>query len=574
MSGLKGGLHLALLFPCTLLTGCGAGDSTLTDNDEFFVEDVITTTEDPFNRDQLMVVQIELDEEDFAALQTEGRTLGSAISACPDDDFRYTEFRASVTINGQPLDNVGIRKKGYLGSLSEEKPSFKLDFSEYQEGRYFQGLDRLTLNNNRQDPSHLRQCLAYDVYQQAGLSVPRCNWARVVVNGHDMGIYSHVESIRKPFLQRAFGDDSGNLYEAQLAEFGSYLNDHFQLKTNIRANDRRDLDEVAELLQSTDPQWLEKLAEKLDITEFIQLWAADVALGNWDSTSGNTNNYFMYHNPADDRFHFIPWGTDAAWSGDFILKPGLGPLYRTHQLAKRLYDIPAYRAQFEQAVADLQSQAAAPATLNTAIERYKTITASPAAAVSQLQTFINGDDTTPAWQAQVDHALQTEGNGQTEYSNSDEQPSCNDVTFDLALKFSASTALDSGTFTFTDPDGQEINASILIASYGSQGVDSISYQLDDSTAPETHALTIIGVDVNDSYQPYALQLSLESASARAGSHNLQGFANSLMLFRVADDQSIELIATASSGQIVIDNFDPQAGLFAAEFSVQMQTFGR
>ncbi len=574
MSGLKGGLHLAILFPCTLLTGCGAGDSTLTDNDEFFVADVITTTEDPFNRDQLMVVQIELDEDNFTALQTEGRTLSSAISACPDDDFRYTEFRASVTINGERLDNVGIRKKGYLGSLSEEKPSFKLDFSEFQEGRYFQGLDRLTLNNNRQDPSHLRQCLAYDVYRQAGLSVPRCNWARVLVNGRDMGIYSHVESIRKPFLQRAFGDDSGNLYEAQLAEFGTYLNDRFQLKTNVRANDRDDLDEVAAILQSDDPQWPDRLAELIDIGEFIQLWAADVALGNWDSTSGNTNNYFMYHSPLDGLFHFIPWGTDAAWRGDFVLKPGLGPLYRTHQLAKRLYDIPEYRAQFEQAVADLLAQAASPSALNAAIDRYNAMTASPAAAVSQLKTFINGDQTTTAWQTKVENALLSEASGQTDYSNSDTAPSCQDVTFDLALKFSASTALDSGTFTFTDPQGNDVNASILIASYGSQGVDSITYQQDDSTAPATHALTIIGVDTNDSYQPYVLQLSLESASAQAGSHNLQGFANSLMLFRVEQDQSIQLIATASGGHIAVDSFDPQTGLFSAEFSLQMQTFGR
>lgn len=580
MSGLKGGWHPTPLFPCALLlsamiptlAGCGAGDSYIADNDEFFVADTIISTEDPFDRSQLMVVQIEMAPEDFTALQAEGRSLHSAISDCPDNSFDYSNFKGTVTINGESIHDVAIRKKGYAGSLSLARPSFKLDIAEYREGRHFQGLDRLTLNNNRQDPALLRQCIAYDVYQAAGLAVPRCNLASVSVNGRDMGIYTHVESIKKPFLQRAFGDDSGNLYEAQIAEFGTYLNERFELKSNQRENNRSDLSEVAELLISDDEQWLQKLNTLIDVDEFIQLWAADSVLGNWDSATGNTNNYYIYHNPQDDLFHFIPWGTDAAFTGDFILKPGIGPLYKTHAIARRLYNLPETRQRYENAVADLFAQSASATALVNKIDQFNSIVSAPESAITSLKTFILGDSNTTAWQDQLLMAIANGAAGQTDYINTDAEPECNTSSFDLTLEFGASDSRDHGSFKFNLDDDQSVNANIYYASFGSQGVDSISYSFNESTTPPTHGLTIIGVDINDSYQPYVLQLSLENDSAVAGSHPLHAFANSLMLFRVNDDKSISLIATAESGSLQIEKFEPESGEFEADFSIKMTTF--
>src|SRR5690606_32903219 len=104
-------------------------------------------------------------------------------------------------IDGVTIDSVAIRKKGFIGSLDEQRPSLKVKFDEYIEQDPIAGLDRLTLNNNKQDESQVSQYLTYRLFNAAGVPAPRCNFARVTVNGEYLGIYSNVESIRRPFLE-------------------------------------------------------------------------------------------------------------------------------------------------------------------------------------------------------------------------------------------------------------------------------------------------------------------------------------------------------------------------------------
>jgi hypothetical protein len=33
-------------------------------------------------------------------------------------------------------------------------------------------------------------------------------------------------------------------------------------------------------------------------------------VGEWDGYSSNRNNFYLYHDPKSDKFHFIPWGAD------------------------------------------------------------------------------------------------------------------------------------------------------------------------------------------------------------------------------------------------------------------------
>ncbi len=52
------------------------------------------------------------------------------------------------------------------------------------------------------------------------------------MNGEYLGIYSNVESITKPFLQRRFKNSKGNLYEGTLADFYPHALDRVEVKTN------------------------------------------------------------------------------------------------------------------------------------------------------------------------------------------------------------------------------------------------------------------------------------------------------------------------------------------------------
>jgi len=62
-------------------------------------------------------------------------------------------------VNGTVLENVGIRKKGLVGSVNSEKPALKLKFDKYIEEQLAFGMERMILNNNVSDPSFIKQYL-------------------------------------------------------------------------------------------------------------------------------------------------------------------------------------------------------------------------------------------------------------------------------------------------------------------------------------------------------------------------------------------------------------------------------
>ena len=128
-------------------------------------------TEAVFDKTHLIDVAIEIDEDDYEQLRDQGRTgLDRRGADCLDAPFPspYSWFSARVTVDGATYENVGIRKKGFFGSLSRSKPSFKIRFDKFVEDQTHESLTRLTLNNSRQDPSLFRTCLAYDVFTRAG----------------------------------------------------------------------------------------------------------------------------------------------------------------------------------------------------------------------------------------------------------------------------------------------------------------------------------------------------------------------------------------------------------------------
>lgn len=548
---------LALL---SMVTACGSGSTSPTDSDDFFVpSDLGAVSDNPFDPERLIVVQIDMPEADFATLASEGRTLDTGIASCPSHDFEYTEFTAKVNIDGEVLKNVAIRKKGFLGSLSPTKPSFKLDFDEEVEGRLFKGLQRMTLNNNRQDPTHARQCLAYSLYAQAGIKVPRCSLARVYVNGSDMGVYTHVESIKKPFLERVFNNKDGNLYEAQLSDFGEQLNDTFELKTNKTANNRNDLQAVADALALTnDGDFLSAIEGLVAMEEFITYWAMDSITGNWDSATGNANNYYIYKNPDDGLFHYIPWGLDAAFTGSNILKPKNGPLYRSNRLAKRLFEIEMTRTQYYNRISELLTSIWNTSTITAYVDKVKQLTDAPQEPVNQLKDFISGNASKHinSHENTLQTAIANNGSDQIDYTLDDETPNCDPIgSTSLTAIFESNNNSDNGTFNFKLEDNTAVTANIYWVTLGEDTVDSISVLTDTNTLPSTKAITLIGVDqasvLRGDIAPdvYVLQISVESSSFNTQNISLHGFANSLMLFKVLAEDDLELIATGRTGNL-------------------------
>jgi spore coat protein H len=180
------GLLLAVTLLCA---ACGSGGGSEVASNSDLESSSLDTSAELFDPERLLHVKIAMDPAEYDVLRYEGRSLPQVFSGC-SAGYEYSHFEATVTVDGKSYERVDIRKKGFFGSLSATRPSFKLNFGTHKPDREIYSMTRLTLNNNRQDPGNTHQCLTYGLFRKAGLGASRCNFARVTLNGEDLGIYT------------------------------------------------------------------------------------------------------------------------------------------------------------------------------------------------------------------------------------------------------------------------------------------------------------------------------------------------------------------------------------------------
>lgn len=322
-----------------------------------------------FEVDRLVCVQLTLPATDFTSLADQSRypgddverlegVVGHLLRSCtepfPDP---YTWFEADVVVDGHAVNQVAVRKKGFIGSAqvaSGVRPSLKIQTNRVRDDQRLGEAQRLTLNNNLSDATRMRTCLTYSVFHDADHPAPLCGFANVMVNGRSLGVYTHVESPKRAFLRRAFGNDDGSLYESTVADFtAGHLADtpvslgRWEAKTSDSDGSGAPLWRVVDALDATDDQLADALDAVLDLDAFLTFWALETVVGHQDGFTGNTNNTYVYFDPADhDRATFIPWGPDDALSGD-------EPYFVQPQLAARLSHHPVLYDRYLQRVQDV-----------------------------------------------------------------------------------------------------------------------------------------------------------------------------------------------------------------------------
>ncbi len=371
--------------------GGGAGDGGV----ETAPADAADPSSALFDPNHIVEVHIDMAAADWDVLRNQTRDLwdilgGDCVSAPFPSPFTY--FPGTVTVDGQRLDNVGIKKKGFLGSLSTTKPALKLKLDRNVDHQRVYGMDTLTLNNARQDPAYVRQCLSYAAFTRAGLAAPRCNFAHVVVNDVNLGLYVNVESVDKDFLRRHFADVTGNLYEGTLSDFDPTFLNTFDLKTNEALNDRSDLAAVSAALTAPDAELAARLDPLIDMPEYYDYWAMESIVRQWDGYANNTNNFFVYHDPGTGRFSFLPWGIDGSLDANAGGADGPVVILNKADLARRLYAIPATRDRYVDRIRALLDVAFVEADVLREIDRMQPLVSPvvPAAEVAALRTALDG----------------------------------------------------------------------------------------------------------------------------------------------------------------------------------------
>ncbi len=251
------------------------------------------------------------------------------------DHYYMAQFIFDDQVHRDTLENIGFRLRGNTSRYSQKK-SFKISFNAYVPMRTYQGVKKLNLNGEHNDPTLIREKLYYDLWKSAGLVVRRASFARVYINGAYYGLYTNVEEMDGQWLQQRYPEAGGNLfkctYPADLAYHGTAQQPYkdlqnstvtggrvYELETNKAADDYAGL--VALIVQLNQPgggTFPADLAAKINVDHYLKALALDVATGNWDDYSYNRNNFYLYQNPAGNRFDFITYDPDNTFGIDWF----------------------------------------------------------------------------------------------------------------------------------------------------------------------------------------------------------------------------------------------------------------
>ncbi|MDF4203012.1 CotH kinase family protein [Maribacter sp. SA7] len=257
---------------------------------------------------------------------------GAATSTDEDPIF----VPAEVFYEGTEWYRVGVRFKGNSSLQStwqsgNLKLSLKLDFDEFEDdypqidNQRFYGFKKLSLKNNYDDKSMLREKVAADVFRNAGLAVSNTAFYTLYIDHGDgpiyFGLYTLVEEVDDTVIDEQFSDNDGNLYkpDGDAATFaaGTYDEDEYVKKTNEDEADFSDVESLLNIIndasRTTDAAtWRSNLDAVLDTDVYLKYLATNTVIQNWDTYGRMSHNYYLYNNPDTDKLNWIPWDNNEA----------------------------------------------------------------------------------------------------------------------------------------------------------------------------------------------------------------------------------------------------------------------
>ena len=234
---------------------------------------------------------------------------------------------ASASIDGEVTDSVGIRQKGFASHFGSQgdKKSMKIDFNHFVDGKKYDGLKKINLNNGFGDPAIQRDKLCYNIMNKSGVDAPRTSYARIYLNNQYWGLYLLVEQVDRTFLKDNFGNSNGNLFKnvgnSELEWMGQDISQYqqiFELKTDSNVEAWENFVELMDVLNNTgDGDFKEEISKIFDVDLYLKALAVDVATGNWDSYIEHGRNFYMYQDADSRKFNWIPWDYNFALGGTF-----------------------------------------------------------------------------------------------------------------------------------------------------------------------------------------------------------------------------------------------------------------
>ncbi len=217
-----------------------------------------------------------------------------------------------LVVKSEPtkLKSVAIKLKGAAGSFRDfnDRPALTLNTDKFRKGQAWYGLQKFHLNNSVQDETYLHEVIAADLFARAKYPATRVAFAKLELNGRDVGLYVVKEGFDRRFLERHFADSTGNFYDGG---FCQDVDARLEKDAGNGPDDLSDIKAIADASRLEDPKarWA-KLEQLIDLDKFYTFMAIERMLCHWDGYAWNKNNYRIYVDPESRKAIFIPHGMD------------------------------------------------------------------------------------------------------------------------------------------------------------------------------------------------------------------------------------------------------------------------
>lgn len=316
------------------------------------------------------------------------------ITMSPDDWERLratyqenTTYPVTITIDGESVPNSTIRSRG-SGTRNGVKPGLRADFSKVVKTQRFRGFKVLVLDNMYNDPSFIREQLAFSLFRAAGILVPRESFARMTVNGEYWGLYAIVEPIDQVFVTRHVDAGGGNLFEYNVpaaavpgqvfawdftlsrgGAVANYVPEPFEPKTNEDSLDGTALlDFIRTVTEAPDATFVADVSRFVDPRQLLTYYATEIATAEVDGLTGyfGVNNFYLYQRQGTSSFLFIPW------DHDFNFTSATQSIYfgtNRNRLIERLLADPELKSFYLETLKSLMSSHARPAAMFPQVDR-------------------------------------------------------------------------------------------------------------------------------------------------------------------------------------------------------------
>ena len=258
-------------------------------------------------------------------------------------------------------ETFALRNSGNR-TLRAPKPSWRIILDGAGPGSRLAGMTRINLKAMYNDPSQMREALAWRLFGLAGVPAPRHTYAKLAFGDKYRGLFSVIEHVDKKFLRDHFGRNfRGNLYKTGYRDLGgAYLEYRtapggddsgrqyfiagpaertYRLQTNKNDPEASTYDDLACFIRTINGIGLrggegrfgtdafrESVDDIMNVNAFLRWAAVNMLLGSWDNYYASGSNYYLYNSghrgavkdfASSPYFHFIPWDYDNCLGIDY-----------------------------------------------------------------------------------------------------------------------------------------------------------------------------------------------------------------------------------------------------------------